>query len=80
MVKEDECLEYVVGDKVSCPFIRSDEGKEDAVTAVGTILCTRIVTEKSIDIMKYYIHFDGKDKRHDRWVKDDYLSRAEVNK
>ena len=30
--------------------------------------------------MKYYIHFEDKDKRHDRWVKADFLSKVEKEK
>ena len=83
VVEEPEVVEEPpldVGNKVKCPFIRSEESKEDAKTAIGTILSTRIVIEKRVEVKKYYIHFDGKDKRHDRWVKDDYLSRAELVK
>ena len=59
-----------------CPFIRSEEAKDDAEKATGTILQTRTVVEQSAEITKYYIHFDGKDKRHDRWVKADFLTKV----
>ena len=74
--KEEEKIEFIIGDKVTCPFIRSEEAKDDAEKATGTILQTRTVVEQSDEIIKYYIHFDGKDKRHDRWVKADYLNKV----
>ena len=72
---KEEQIEFIIGEKVMCPFIRSEETKDDAEKATGTILQTRTVVEQSDEIIKYYIHFDGKDKRHDRWVKADYLNK-----
>ena len=70
---EDVEINYKIGDKVMCPFMPTGTENDKDEKALGTILQTRMLQPDNLK--KYYIHFDGKDKRYDKWVVAETLGK-----